>query len=123
PADVQDFPSNVIHRCLGPQASVQVDVEGPHPVRPGDIYLLCSDGLSGQVEDQEMGVVASLLPPEEACGFLIDLANLRGGPDNITVLLVRVEGSTPQGTVPAQPARRLGKPLWQRLPWPMPSLL
>ena len=123
PADVQDFPSNVIHRCLGPQASVQVDVEGPHPVQAGDIFLLCSDGLSGQVEDQEMGVVASLLPPEEACGFLIDLANLRGGPDNITVIVVKVWGgpeSVPASPV-SRPIRPL-KPIWHRVPWPMLSL-
>src|SRR5204863_4290402 len=85
------IPSNVIIRCLGPEPLVQVDVEGPHDLRPGDIFLLCSDGLSGQVTDPEIGAVASTLPPEEACRFLVDLANLRGGPDNITVLIVRVK--------------------------------
>jgi PPM family protein phosphatase len=123
PDDVQDFPSNVIHRCLGPQALVQVDVEGPHPVRSGDIFLLCSDGLSGQVDDHEMGVVASLLPPEEACRFLVDLANLRGGPDNITVLVVRVDGSPDRGpSARGSRTLRLVKPLWERVPWPILSL-
>src|SRR5262249_42607884 len=69
PSEVQDFPTNVIHRCLGPQALVQVDIEGPHPVLPGDVYVLCSDGLSGPVTDPEIGVIASVLPPEEACRF------------------------------------------------------
>jgi PPM family protein phosphatase len=124
PDMVKDFPSNVIHRCLGPQPVVQVDIEGPHPLEPGDIFLLCSDGLSGQVEDHEIAVVASVLPAEEACRFLIDLANLRGGPDNITVIIVRVEGSTPEGTVRSKPAYRPSKPFWQQpLPWPMLSLL
>lgn len=122
PDDVQDFPSNVIHRCLGPQPLVQVDIEGPHPLQKDDIFLLCSDGLSGQVEDREIGVVASSLPPEEAARFLIDLANLRGGPDNITVLIVRVTGgSTPSSTaIPVIPKRR--HPLFELVPWPVLSL-
>ena len=90
PEDVVDIPSNVIHRCLGPEPLVQVDVEGPHTVHAGDVFLLCSDGLSGQVTDAEMGAVVTVLPPAEACQFLIDLANLRGGPDNITALVVHV---------------------------------
>jgi protein phosphatase len=93
PDEVQDIPSNVIHRCLGPEPLVQVDIEGPHPLQNGDTFLVCSDGLSGQVSDHEMGAVASVLPPAEACRFLIDLANMRGGPDNITVVIVRLGGS------------------------------
>ncbi len=115
PDDVQDIPSNVIHRCLGPEPLVQIDVEGPHSVHAGDIYLLCSDGLSGQVTDAEMGAVASALPPAEACRFLVDLANLRGGPDNITVLIVRVTaGPEGNGAVapPAVKRRRLPVPPW-----------
>ncbi|NBO93360.1 MAG: serine/threonine-protein phosphatase [Planctomycetia bacterium] len=90
PDEVEDVPSNVIHRCLGPEPLVQVDVEGPHDIQPGDVFLLCSDGLSGPVSDAEMGAVVSVLPPAEACRFLVDLANLRGGPDNITAIVVRV---------------------------------
>jgi PPM family protein phosphatase len=90
PEEVQGIKSNVIVRSLGPDALVQVDVEGPHPLEVGDVFVLCSDGLSGPVSDSEIGAVASLLPPEEACEFLVQLANLRGGPDNITVLVVRI---------------------------------
>ncbi|MFO0865917.1 MAG: protein phosphatase 2C domain-containing protein [Gemmataceae bacterium] len=85
-------PSNVIVRSLGPENSVQVDVEGPHPVQPGDAYVVCSDGLSGPVTDEEIGAAASTLPPEEACRFLIHLANMKGGPDNITVVVAKVGG-------------------------------
>lgn len=92
PESLQGVPSNVIIRSLGPELNVEVDVEGPHPLRDGDIYVLCSDGLSGQVSDTEIGAIASNLPPAEACQFLVDLANLRGGPDNITVLIVRING-------------------------------
>jgi protein phosphatase len=92
PDEVKDIPSNVIHRCLGPEALVQVDIEGPHDVEAGDIFLLCSDGLSGLLTDAEMGAFATALPPAEACRFMVDLAKLRGGPDNITVLIVRISG-------------------------------
>jgi protein phosphatase len=90
PDELQGIPSNVIVRSLGPEPLVQVDVEGPHPVRRGDLFLLCSDGLSGPVTDREIGAIASALPPEEACRFLVHLANLQGGPDNITAVIVRV---------------------------------
>jgi serine/threonine protein phosphatase PrpC len=90
PEEVQGIKSNVIVRSLGPDALVQVDVEGPHPLEAGDVFVLCSDGLSGPVSDSEIGAVASLMPPEEACQFLVQLANLRGGPDNITVMIIRI---------------------------------
>ena len=56
----------------------------------GDTFLLCSDRLSGQVEDDEIGKVLGCLPLDEAVRALVDLANLRGGPDNITVVAARV---------------------------------
>ena len=83
---------NIITRSLGPGPTVRVDLEGPYTVQPGDVFLLCSDGLSGQVGDDEIGLVLSCLPPSEAVRALVDLANLRGGPDNITVVVVRVLG-------------------------------
>jgi protein phosphatase len=120
PDEVEDIPTNVIHRCLGPEPLVQVDVEGPHPILPGDVYLLCSDGLSGPVSDAEIGAVAGALPPAEACRFLVDLANLRGGPDNITVVIVRVGGggggADSNGAAPASkpkaPRKKLSVPWW-----------
>jgi serine/threonine protein phosphatase PrpC len=102
---VSEHRNNVIVRSLGPDPEVEVDIEGPHPVQPGDIYLICSDGLSGLVSDEEMGAIAKELPPEEACRFLVHLANLRGGPDNITVMIVRV-GQEPPVSQEARPARR-----------------
>ncbi len=93
PEEMHGIPPNVIVRSLGPEPLVQVDVEGPHPIEPGDAFLLCSDGLSGQVTDREIGAVVTALPPDEACRFLVHLANLQGGPDNVTVLVVRVAGA------------------------------
>lgn len=89
-------PRNVITRCLGPEAEVEVDIEGPFPVLPADIYLLCSDGLTGLLTDPEIGLIARYLPPVEACRLLVDLANLRGGTDNVTVVIARV-GDLPPG--------------------------
>lgn len=85
-------PKNVITRSLGPNAQVKVDLEGPLPIEVGDTYLLCSDGLTGPVRDEEIAVVLGALPLEEAVQTLIDLANLRGGPDNITVVAAHVQG-------------------------------
>jgi protein phosphatase len=121
PDKLQGIPSNVIVRSLGPEPLVQVDIEGPHPVAAGDIYVLCSDGLSGPVSDHEIGAVVSTLPPEEACQFLIGLANLRGGPDNITVAVIRVNGGRPFNA--AATATLPGRPPWhRRIPWPLIAL-
>jgi protein phosphatase len=95
--DVANFiPKNIITRSLGPHADVQVDLEGPLALEPGDTFLLCSDGLSGQVKDEELGALLGTLSPGEAVRTLVDVANLRGGPDNITAIVVRVE-SVPAG--------------------------
>jgi protein phosphatase len=139
PADVVDIPSNVIHRCLGPEPLVQVDIAGPHAVQPGDVFLICSDGLSGQVSDHEMGAVVSTLTPAESCRFLVDLANLRSGPDNITVIVVRVGGRPESNGSIAEMAfsgqwgratrEMLGRSIWNlligksRYPWPLLCLL
>jgi serine/threonine protein phosphatase PrpC len=84
------IPKNVITRSLGPNANVEIDLEGPFPVRKGDRYLLCSDGLSGQITDEEIGALLKVLPPDEAAQIFIDLSNLRGGPDNITAIVIEV---------------------------------
>jgi protein phosphatase len=85
------IPKNVITRSLGPSPSVQVDIEGPFPLLKGDRFLLCSDGLSGQVADEEIGLLLGLLDPATAVKALVDLANFRGGPDNITVVIGEVK--------------------------------
>jgi protein phosphatase len=118
PDEVEGVRTNVIVRSIGPEPQVQTDVEGPHPVRDGDLFILCSDGLSGQLSDHEIGAVASVLPPEEACRLLIDLANLRGGPDNITVIIVKI-GKVGSGRALATPSPRDRK----RFPWPLGILL
>ncbi len=88
------IPKNVITRSLGPNANVQIDLEGPFPIQVGDRFLLCSDGLSGQISDEEIGALLSALPPSQAAQIYVDLANLRGGPDNITAIVVEVVGDS-----------------------------
>jgi len=84
---------NIILQALGPDQKVKVDLTH-QDVRRGDVIVVCSDGLSGQVKREEIaGIVA---PPDkdlvEASSELIDLANQRGGPDNITVVVARLWG-------------------------------
>ena len=87
--DLRETPKNIITRSMGPHAQVQVDLEGPFPVEDGDVFVLCSDGLSGQVSDAEIGLFAGTLPPREAADALVGLALVRGAPDNITVIVAR----------------------------------
>ncbi len=81
---------NVITRSLGPEPRVEVDLEGPYPVQPYDLFVLCSDGLTSHVLDEEIAVIARELPPAAAAHLLVHLANIRGGTDNCTVVVVRV---------------------------------
>jgi len=82
-------PKNIITRSMGPHARVDVDLEGPFPVEAGDTFLLCSDGLSGQATDEEIGLFAAELEPREAAAALVGLALVRGAPDNVTVIVAR----------------------------------
>ena len=81
---------NVITRSLGYQEDVEVDLT-VRAVKKGDQFLLCSDGLSGHVEDDEMEEHMLNYRPQEATRRLIELACERGGEDNITVIITRVE--------------------------------
>ncbi|MDQ6886054.1 MAG: protein phosphatase 2C domain-containing protein [Gemmatimonadota bacterium] len=84
---------NIILQALGPEASVKVDLTY-QKVRRGDILVLCTDGLSGLVSREEMTQVLVTEPDlGDACRVLIDKANGNGGPDNITVVAARFDGS------------------------------
>ena len=82
-------PKNIITRSMGPNADVQVDIEGPFPVEEGDVFLLASDGLSGQVADEEIGLFASQLEPRDAAEALVGLTLIRGAPDNVTLIIAK----------------------------------
>ena len=85
------LPRNVITRSLGPHKTVNVDLEGPFEVVEGDVFLICSDGLTGEVTDREIGTIVGALSAQDAAQTLVDFANLRGGSDNISVAIARVQ--------------------------------
>lgn len=83
--------AHVLLRALGSDETVQVE-EVSRELRDGDLVLLCSDGLSGQVDDGELAERASARRDLAGlCQDLVELANRRGGPDNVTVVAARVE--------------------------------
>jgi serine/threonine protein phosphatase PrpC len=83
---------NIILQALGPDPRVKVDLTY-QSIRRGDTLILCSDGLSGLVRREEFATLARQYPdPPALCSALIDLANARGGPDNITVVTALFEG-------------------------------
>jgi len=91
--------SHMLTRSLGPAPEIEIDCwESSEAPAPGDKYLLCSDGLYNMLGIEELGEVILSLPPEEAVEELISLANLRGGHDNITVMLMSVDDSYPEPT-------------------------
>lgn len=80
---------NLVTRALGVEDTVLLDVREV-PVAPGDLFLLCSDGLNDMLTDDDIAaVLASATAIDVAVGHLIDEANGRGGRDNITVALIR----------------------------------
>ena len=104
----KSIPKNVITRSLGPNAEVDIDIEGPFPIEPGDAFLLCSDGLTGLVDDKEIGALIDCLPEDLATRVLVDLANLRGGSDNTTVIVVRVQSLSSGSSKPAKGSSAVG---------------
>jgi protein phosphatase len=84
---------NIILQALGPEPAIKVDLTH-QKLRRGDILVLCSDGLSGQVAKDEIArVVTEEKDLVQACRRLIDMANNAGGPDNITVIISRFDGA------------------------------
>jgi len=92
PDEVDRFPhKNVIVRALGMKQNVAVDLLSKQP-RIGDLYILCSDGLTDMVEDAHIReIVLSEENLDRCCERLVKLANENGGKDNITVVMARLE--------------------------------
>jgi protein phosphatase len=97
---------NLVTRALGVEDAVLLEVN-EHRVEPGDIYLMCSDGLSDMVDDEGIAkILVQDVPLEQKVGLLVDAANANGGRDNISVLLAQAsEGSRKKGLI----SRLLGK--------------
>lgn len=92
---------NVVTRCLGTRPQVEVSAwEEPLPLQAGDHFLLCSDGLYDQVEDEEICAIVCPRTAAAACEELVRVAKQRGAPDNVTVAVV--------GLAPVESAGRPG---------------
>ncbi len=85
---------HILYRCLGLKPNLEVDIYPAVELRPGDTLMLCSDGLWDMIYPSERlsAFLASEAGPLFICRRLVDAANEAGGEDNITVVLVRVEG-------------------------------
>lgn|GEM_PF-1259389 len=94
PTDAKNHPdAHRITRALGMNAQVVVDIRELHDLRASDQYLLCSDGLTDLVDDDEIARILALARPENlqrACTALIELAKQRGGHDNVTAVVAHV---------------------------------
>ncbi|HEX8154870.1 MAG TPA: Stp1/IreP family PP2C-type Ser/Thr phosphatase [Thermoanaerobaculia bacterium] len=91
-AEAENHPRrNVLQRSLGVAEDVEIDVSGPFKVQDGDIFILCSDGLHGLVKEAELKEIAKL-PIDQAADEYLKRALERGAPDNVTVIVARVEG-------------------------------
>lgn len=94
PEEIEKFPhKNVIVRALGMKETVKVDTHFDVP-KPGDVFMLCSDGLSGMIDDPEMATIIEQHGADlSVCtSKLVEVANEHGGVDNITVVLIRYLG-------------------------------
>lgn len=80
---------NVIYRSLGCSADVEVDIF-TEPVQHGDVLVLCTDGLSEVIDEEELCAIVEQYESQESVARLIEQANERGGPDNITAIVARV---------------------------------
>src|SRR5262245_11492983 len=101
--EAEHHPSaHVILRALGLAEDVEIEVQGPLPLRSGDALALCTDGLTRTVRPDEIRRLARTRPMRRACEKLVSLANERGGSDNITLQLIRF-GSLPARRAPVSP--------------------
>lgn len=91
---------NVLQRSMGVAEDVEIDVRGPFELREGDTFILCSDGLHGVVKEQELQEIAAGTIEEAADEFL-RRALERGAPDNVTVIVARVEATDEPPPLPA----------------------
>lgn len=95
----EELPRNVITRALGMTEGVMVDLSSDG-IRPGDRFVLCSDGLSGMIADADiLDVLTRYGDPDAACAELIRRANAHGGEDNITAVVIKIVDDADAGDV------------------------
>jgi serine/threonine protein phosphatase PrpC len=114
-AQAEDHPQrSIITRALGPEPEVEVDLQTV-PAQPGDVFLLCSDGLTTMLGDEQIGrLLGRATSMQSAARALVDEANRAGGRDNITVVAFRLGDAAvapvgnPSGSAPAEGATLVG---------------
>lgn len=110
------LPKNIITRALGMREEVKVDIRS-EAVESGDIFLLCSDGLTGMINEEDISkVLANSHDLRNACELLVTMANEAGGNDNITALLVRINGEEEVPDSAASPDVFMGIPTAETMP-------
>jgi protein phosphatase len=89
--DISRHPQkNLITRSIGTQPQVEADLQADNALA-GDVYMICSDGLTDVLTDQEIqNLLSGKKSPQEICELLVDAANSGGGPDNITTVVLRL---------------------------------
>ncbi|MBW8853676.1 MAG: SpoIIE family protein phosphatase, partial [Bradyrhizobium sp.] len=109
--DAEKWPSNVITRAVGVGEDLELEfVTGP--AGPGDVFVVCSDGLTKHLRDDEILQYAAGRSAQAACEVMLDLALERGGLDNVTVIVVRLLAALPRSSEPTKSPVTLG-PGWQ----------
>ena len=92
---------NVITRAIGTDDDLELEMTNG-TLDDGDIFVICSDGLTTHVEDREILALAKNYPPQRACDFLIKMTLDRGATDNVTVVIVRFANADPSASRPRQ---------------------
>lgn len=87
---LESFQKNIITRSVGYERDVKVDLF-QRPVRKGDRYLICSDGLSGMVSDDQIAQILLNFDVDTAVRNLVSLANIQGGEDNVSVIVFEIQ--------------------------------
>ncbi len=105
--DAENWPSNVITRAVGVAEELELDVV-TGPADPGDIFVLCSDGLTKHLRDEEILECAAGRNTQASCEVMLELALARGGLDNVTIVVVRLGTSEPTRRPVAE-----GSPEWR----------
>jgi protein phosphatase len=113
---------NVILHSLGSRQAPQIDLFDV-PLEPDDLLLICSDGLVRHVRDEEIATVIKEKGPAEASDFLVQMANERGGEDNISVGILRYEPGKPRSNGAAPTTQKVARPVSTPALAPTPALV
>jgi serine/threonine protein phosphatase PrpC len=112
PQEARTWPRrNVITRAIGVSDEPELELT-QGPLMPGDIFVLCSDGLTNHVEDHEILAAVAEAAPQQGCDRLVALTLDRGATDNVTVVVVRYDLDAPAGALGAADAFAGAEDVW-----------